>query len=258
MGIIEYHPMLRYDHSPAGATAQCRVGSTPVRSGAVVQAGPVPGGGYAATRRDAADRASVVSPVAPARPAGIEGGGTAGPKIAARRPAAGAGRAGPAGRAAAARLRHRSVDAAPCGDGDRALDRRALSCRACLVHPAGAALVAATTGAPSARARRTGHPAMDRRPVAHGKKNARRQRAWLVFEDESGVSQQPVVRRTWAPGGQTPVLTHTGGSWQRRSVAGALAFRGDGRRTRFYFQPCPGTSSAGPLIRFLRHLRRHR
>ncbi len=93
--------------------------------------------------------------------------------------------------------------------------------------------------------------------MARGKKNARRQRAWLVFEDESGVSQLPVVRRTWAPRGQTPVLTHTGGSWQRLSVAGALAFRWDGRRTRFYFQTCPGTYSAGRLIRFLRHLHRH-
>ena len=98
---------------------------------------------------------------------------------------------------------------------------------------------------------------MDRHAVARGKKNARRQRAWLVFEDESGVSQLPVVRRTWAPRGQTPVLTHTGGSWQRLSVAGALAFRWDGRRSRFYFQTCPGTYSAGPLIRFLRHLKRH-
>jgi len=57
--------------------------------------------------------------------------------------------------------------------------------------------------------------------LAGGKKNARRQRAWLVFEDESGVSQQPVVRRTWAPRGQTPVLIHMGGSWQRLSVVGA-------------------------------------
>jgi hypothetical protein len=32
--------------------------------------------------------------------------------------------------------------------------------------------------------------------VAAGKKNAWRQRAWLVFEDESGLSQVPVVRRT--------------------------------------------------------------
>jgi transposase len=98
---------------------------------------------------------------------------------------------------------------------------------------------------------------VDCHAVARGKKNARRQRAWLVFEDESGVSQLPVVRRTWAPRGQTPVLTHTGGSWQRLSVAGALAFRWDGRRTRFYFQTCAGTYSAGLLIRFLRHLKRH-
>src|SRR6267142_1970974 len=82
-------------------------------------------------------------------------------------------------------------------------------------------------------------------------------RARRVFEDESGVSQQPVVRRTWAPRGQTPVLIHTGGPWQRLSVAGALAFRWDGRRTRFYFQTCPGTYTAGTLIRFLRHLKRH-
>ncbi len=40
-------------------------------------------------------------------------------------------------------------------------------------------------------------------------------------------------------------------------MAGALAFRWDGRRTRFYFQTCPGTYSAGTLIRFLRHLKRH-
>ncbi len=52
-------------------------------------------------------------------------------------------------------------------------------------------------------------------------KNARRRRAWLVFEDESGISQHPVVRRTWAPRGQTPILTHTGGNWKRLSVAGA-------------------------------------
>src|SRR6266851_3334051 len=115
----------------------------------------------------------------------------------------------------------------------------------------------ATARAPGARAGRTGHWAMGGRALADPKKNARRRHAWLVFEDESGVSQQPVIRRTWAPRGKTPVLTHTGGAWQRLSVAGALAFRWDGRRSRFYFQTCPGTYSAGPLIRFLRQLKRH-
>jgi transposase len=94
-------------------------------------------------------------------------------------------------------------------------------------------------------------------PLARGKKNARRQRAWIVFEDESGVSQQPVVRRTWAPRGQTPVLTHTRANWRRLSVAGALAFRWDARRTRFYFQTRPGTYTGVALIVFLRQLKRH-
>jgi len=93
--------------------------------------------------------------------------------------------------------------------------------------------------------------------VAPGKKNARRQRAWLVFEDESGLSQQPVVRRTWAPRGETPVLTHPGATWQRLSVAAALAFRWDGRRTRLYFHTRPGPYTDTALIAFLRALKRH-
>jgi transposase len=92
--------------------------------------------------------------------------------------------------------------------------------------------------------------------LASGKKNARRQRAWLVFEDESGISQVPVVRRTWAPRGETPVLTHPF-NWQRLSVAVALAFRWDGRRPRLFFQTRRGTYRTDSLIGFLRHLRRH-
>jgi transposase len=93
--------------------------------------------------------------------------------------------------------------------------------------------------------------------VGAAKKNARRHHAWLVFEDESGVSQQPVVRRTWAPRGETPVLIHTGGHWKRLSIAGALAFRWDGRRTRFFFQTRAGTYTDVALIVFLRALKRH-
>ena len=92
--------------------------------------------------------------------------------------------------------------------------------------------------------------------LAGGKKNARRQRAWLVFEDESGISQVPVVRRTWAPRGETPVLTHPF-NWQRLSVAVALAFRWDGQRPRLFFQTRVGTYRTASLIGFLRHLRRH-
>ena len=98
---------------------------------------------------------------------------------------------------------------------------------------------------------------MEDAAVGAAKKNARRHHAWLVFEDESGVSQQPVVRRTWAPRGETPILIHTGGHWKRLSIAGALAFRWDGRRTRFFFQTRAGTYTDVALIAFLRALKRH-
>ena len=93
--------------------------------------------------------------------------------------------------------------------------------------------------------------------LAPGKKNARRQHAWLVFEDESGLSQLPVVRRTWAPRGQTPVLRHTLNDWQRISVAAVLAFRWDGRRVRLYFQTRPSPYRGPAVVHFLRALRRH-
>ena len=98
---------------------------------------------------------------------------------------------------------------------------------------------------------------MEARALAAGKKNARRRHAWIVFEDESGVSHRPVVRRTWAPRGHPPVLTHTAGNWSRLSIAAALAFRWDGRRRRCYFQTRPGSYNDVALIGFLRALKRH-
>jgi transposase len=48
-----------------------------------------------------------------------------------------------------------------------------------------------------------------------------------------------------------------GGNWKRLSIAAAIAFRWDGRRSRVYFQTRPGTYTDGPLIAFLRALKRH-
>jgi len=44
--------------------------------------------------------------------------------------------------------------------------------------------------------------------LGKSKKNSKIWRAWVVFLDESGLSQKPPVRRTWAPRGKTPVLRH--------------------------------------------------
>lgn len=126
-----------------------------------------------------------------------------------------------------------------------------------MVPVAPAELVAAAAGAAGSRTRRVCDSAVEAATLARGKKNARRQRAWLVFEDESGLSTQPVVRRTWAPRGETPVLIHPFRYWQRLSVAAALAFRWDGRRSRLFFQMRSSPYTAASLIGFLRQLQRH-
>ena len=118
-------------------------------------------------------------------------------------------------------------------------------------------MVPPTAGPARTGTERHGHRAVEDTALGAAKKNARRRHAWLVFEDESGLAQQPVVRRTWAPRGKTPILTHVGGHWKRLSIAGALAFRWDGRRSRFYFQTRPGTYKDVGLIGFLRQLKRH-
>ncbi len=87
-------------------------------------------------------------------------------------------------------------------------------------------------------------------------KNARRRRAWIVFQDESGVSQRPPVRRTWAPRGETPVLIHTF-NWAKLSLAVGLAFRWDFRRSGLFFQTRPGSYNDVALIGFLSELKRH-
>jgi len=95
-----------------------------------------------------------------------------------------------------------------------------------------------------------------RSKVAGGKKNARRRKAWIFFEDESGVSQRPSIRRTWAPRGETPVLIHAF-NWSTISVCAAMGFRWDGRRSQLFFQTRTGTYNSESLIAFLQDLKRH-
>jgi transposase len=68
-----------------------------------------------------------------------------------------------------------------------------------------------------------------------GKKNSKTWRAWIVFLDESGISQKPPVRRTWAPRGQTPVLNHPF-NWKKLSICSAIGYRWDARRCRLFFR----------------------
>ena len=75
--------------------------------------------------------------------------------------------------------------------------------------------------------------------MARHKRAAERQNAWLVFEDESGQGLKPPKGRTWGRRGHTPVVTVTGGSNKRVSVAALIAVKA-GQQPRLIFRVHPG------------------
>jgi hypothetical protein len=94
-------------------------------------------------------------------------------------------------------------------------------------------------------------------PVAPGKKNAWRLKASLVFLDESGLLMAPLVRRTWAPVGVTPVLYQRGRSHERVSMIAALTVSPRRRRVRLYFSLLPNENVVTEkLLPFVRGLHR--
>jgi hypothetical protein len=89
--------------------------------------------------------------------------------------------------------------------------------------------------------------------LGQGKKNAKIWRAWIVFVDESGISERPPVRRTWAPRGQTP-LVHYPFNWKKLSICSAIAYRWAGRGCRLYFRIISGSYNDEQLMSFLAQL----
>src|SRR6266852_2660703 len=246
--------MLRHGHIPTGF---CRVGSAPAAGRAAVRARRIAGGGGPAARRDAGQCAPLVPCVEAPGPAGAEGRGAGRAQTEAQRRGGGRGRRGAPSRPGRAGVPHGSVDAAAGRGGHHATHGRPAPSRTRLADLAAAGVVPPASSPARAGAGRGGDRTVEDAALGAAKKNARRRHAWLVFEDESGLSQQPVVRRTWAPRDETPILTPVGGHWKRLSVAGALAFRWDGRRSRFVFQTHPGTYTDRHLIPFVRALKRH-
>jgi transposase len=94
--------------------------------------------------------------------------------------------------------------------------------------------------------------------LAPGKKNSTRVGASLVFIDESGFLMMPLVRRTWAPRGQTPLLRHRTNSYRKVSVIAALAVSPDRARVRLFFRLHPQANiNARKVLSFLKQLSRH-
>jgi hypothetical protein len=77
----------------------------------------------------------------------------------------------------------------------------------------------------------------------------------IVFWDESGASLLPVVRRTWAPRGHTPVLRHRF-KWKRASMAAGLCYGSHGGGAAVAFHHQQSAYDTDTLIGALEGLRR--
>jgi transposase len=91
---------------------------------------------------------------------------------------------------------------------------------------------------------------VEERALASTKKNATKYGKTIVFVDESGLSERPVVVRTWAPRGNTPVLQYHFNWKQLSAIAGVTWLN-------FYFKLYAGTIGSLEVIDFLKHLRRY-
>src|SRR5205085_3150290 len=81
--------------------------------------------------------------------------------------------------------------------------------------------------------------------------------AHIVFLDESGFMLTPTVRRTWAPQGETPLLS----CWDRRdriSAISCITLSPQRARLNFYFTLLPDNTNAKAkdIVVFLRQLKR--
>jgi transposase len=91
-----------------------------------------------------------------------------------------------------------------------------------------------------------------------GKKNVRRLKAGFAFLDESGLLMAPLVRRTWAPQGKTPILRQPGRHREKVSAIGVLTVSPRRRRVGLYAAFYPNQNVNDVLLQaFLAALIRH-
>ena len=82
------------------------------------------------------------------------------------------------------------------------------------------------------------------------KARAEKERRTIVFVDESGLTQKPAAKSTWAPEGQTPVL-ELNFNWKKLSVIGGITIKS------LYFQLHEDSVKAPEVVAFLGHLQQH-
>ena len=96
------------------------------------------------------------------------------------------------------------------------------------------------------------------RRLAAPSKKAQAERAYLVLIDESGFFLNPLVRRTWARKGKTPVLRTFGRRRHKVSVVVALSVAPGRRRLGLYFHADAQHPIGAPaIVAFLREVLGH-
>jgi transposase len=90
-----------------------------------------------------------------------------------------------------------------------------------------------------------------RHTSTRAQKKAQAEQRTLVFIDESGFYLLPAAVRSYAPIGQTPILTETL-TREHRSVIGAVTSDG-----RFYLRGGARALTSTDVVRFLKHLQQH-
>jgi putative transposase len=93
--------------------------------------------------------------------------------------------------------------------------------------------------------------------VASGKKNAARLGAHLVFADESGFLLAPLVARTWAPQGSTPLVRHRQGRRDKISVISGISVSPRRQHLGLYYLLFFDNIGQEEVCLFLRELLRH-
>ena len=94
--------------------------------------------------------------------------------------------------------------------------------------------------------------------MAPRQKKLHRLKAHLAFLDETGMLMAPLVRRTWAPQGRTPILRQRTHSHKKVSVIGTLTVAPRRHRVGFCFRLHPDANIDTEKVEdFLSALARH-
>jgi transposase len=78
----------------------------------------------------------------------------------------------------------------------------------------------------------------------------------MGFQDESGISDKPFVRKTWALKGNTPHIQSCGG-WKKLTLSGIIITNPKNLRSKLFLRILAGTMTGENFLRFLKELKIH-